>query len=65
DICPKRFIDSDEDPGGELLTRCCLLQEGFEERQSATFVPWGATLTEVRGAIDAIVRRAGVAWTPI
>lgn len=64
DICPKRFLAEDEEVCARTLTRCCLLQEGFEERQHATFVPWGASLNEVRTAIDAIVRRAGVAWTP-
>ena len=66
DICPKRFLGGgdDKDAAGHILTRCCLLQEGVEERPRATFVPWGSSLVEVRTAIEAIVRRVGVTWTP-
>jgi hypothetical protein len=64
DICPIRFVTEDMAAEGPVLTRCCLMQEGVEERPLATFVPWGASLTEVRKAIEAIVRRAEVAWTP-
>ena len=64
DICPVRFVTEDMAAEGPILTRCCLMQEGVEERRLATFVPWGASLAEVREAIEAIVRRAEVAWTP-
>lgn len=64
DICPIRFLREGRGGAGATLTRCCLIQEGVEERRSATFVPWGASLAEVREAIQAIVDRAGVQWTP-
>lgn len=63
DICPNRFLSNVENAEGQILTRCCLLQEGFQDRRQATFVPWGASLAEVRDAIDAIVQRVGVTWT--
>ena len=70
DICPNRFLGNDKEGSSkngndEVLTRCCLLQEGFDVRQRATFVPWGSSLTEVREALHSIVQRAEVAWTPI
>ncbi len=64
DTCPKRFLPGGAG-GGPLLTRCCLLQVGIEEKPVATFVPWGATLDEVRGAILQIVAREAVPWTRI
>lgn len=64
DICPKRFLSGDEVADGPILTRCCLIQEGIEDRRRATFVPWGSSLAEVREAIEAIVRRVGIDWTP-
>ncbi len=63
DICPRRFAGTPA-AGAETLSRCCLLQEEIEDGQDAIFVPWGSTLDEVRRALDAVVKRAGVAWTP-
>jgi hypothetical protein len=62
DICPRQWLTAD---GRRTLTRCCLLQEGFESERTGTVVPWGASLAEVRAAIDAIVEWAGVTWTHI
>jgi hypothetical protein len=64
DICPNRFVREGKLADGPMLTRCCLIQEGVEERRGATFVPWGSSLAEVREAIEAIVHRTGVEWTP-
>lgn len=62
DICPSRFLKSGS--GAErMIARCCLLQEGVDERSQATFVPWGASLCEVREAINRIVQKVGVPWT--
>lgn len=63
DICPDRLLNGDGGADGHTLSRCCLIEEGVEERRHATFVPWGASLAEVRQAIEAIVRKVGVAWT--
>ncbi|BDV36220.1 DUF7714 family protein [Methylocystis iwaonis] len=62
DICPNRFLDG-RLGGAQTIARCCLIQEGVEERSRATYVPWGASLAEVREAIDRIVRKVGVPWT--
>jgi len=64
DICPKRYVGNIDKDVGAILTRCCLLQEGIEDRASATFVPWGSSLDEVREAIELVVNQNGVAWTP-
>src|SRR5207247_10508055 len=60
DICPRQWVAADQPA---TLTRCCLLQEGVQDTDAATVVPWGASLAEVRTAIEAVVERAGVAWT--
>lgn len=65
DICPKRFLNGEEGADLPTLSRCCLIQEGVEQHPRATFVPWGASLAEVREAIEAIVQKVGVAWTLI
>jgi hypothetical protein len=62
DICPRQRLTAD---GPGTLTRCCLLQEGFESESSGTVVPWGASLAEVRAAIETIVDRSGIVWTHI
>lgn len=62
DICPRQWLTAD---GRRTLTRCCLLQEGIESEPTGTVVPWGASLAEVRGALETIVDRSGVAWTHI
>jgi hypothetical protein len=62
DICPRQWLTAD---GGRTLTRCCLLQEGIESELTGTVVPWGASLAEVRAALETIVDRSGVAWTHI
>jgi hypothetical protein len=63
DVCPRRFLEAAVGDGesGATLSRCCLLQEGLEEGQSAVLVPWGSSLQEVRRAIEVTV--AGVVWT--
>lgn len=59
DICPKKFLRDDRLSGQQVLTRCCLLQEGFEKRRRAAFVPWGSSLAEVREAIEAVIQSVG------
>lgn len=57
DVCPRRFLPDDATPG-TVLSRCCMLQEGHGERGGVLEVPWGATLDEVRVALEALVERA-------
>jgi hypothetical protein len=63
DVCPRRFITGSLE-AEPVLTRCCLLQEGPRSRPSGMLVPWGSSLGEVRRAIELVLERAGVAWTP-
>lgn len=64
DTCPRRWLD--DHPGtGATLTRCCLLQEGVESGPRSVQVPWGASLAEVRLALEELARTAEVPWTPI
>jgi hypothetical protein len=62
DICPRQWLAED---GPVTLTRCCLIQEGMETSGRSTVVPWGASLAEVRRALEAMVERAEVRWTHI
>ena len=50
-------------PDGLVLSRCCLLEEGVERRGGAVWVPWGATLAEVRRAVELLVDERAGAWT--
>lgn len=51
------------DQGDLVLSRCCLLEEGVERRGGAVWVPWGATLAEVRRAVELLVDERAGAWT--
>ena len=51
-------------PDNLVLSRCCLLEEGVERRDGAVWVPWGATLAEVRRAVELLVDERAGAWTP-
>lgn len=57
DVCPRRFLPTDVEPG-TVLSRCCLLQEGHGDRRGVIEVPWGASLAEVRTALEVLVERA-------
>lgn len=61
DTCPRQWLSADGD--GVTLTRCCLIQEGVEVEDGNVVVPWGASLAEVRQAVDDVVKLSGVAWT--
>lgn len=50
-------------PGDLVLSRCCLLEEGVERRGGAVWVPWGATLAEVRRAVELLVAERAGSWT--
>ena len=66
--CPRRFVSPAVGPAitgldDLVLSRCCLLEEGVERRGGAVWVPWGATLTEVRQALELLVAERAEAWT--
>ena len=63
DWCPRRFVSPATGPDGLVLSRCCLLEEGVERRGGAVWVPWGATLAEVRRAVELLVDERAGAWT--
>lgn len=62
DICPTNFLSTSRD-GTQTITRCCLIQEGVETRPQGIYVPWGASLAEVRQGIERVVESIGVPWT--
>jgi hypothetical protein len=50
DLCPNQRAAKIE--GGMLvLTKCCLLERGVEQKGNSAVVPWGSTLDEVRLAL--------------
>lgn len=64
DTCPRQFLCDDRESKTTTLTRCCLLQEGSEQRSRTVLVPWGSSLDEVRAAIEDLIEREGVPWSP-
>ena len=64
DTCPRRLLSPERDAASVTLTRCCLLQEGFERRGRTAIVPWGSSLNEVRAAIVDLAATEQVTWTP-
>ena len=70
DWCPRGLIDAAAGArreagagAGPTLSRCCMLEEGMERRGDAVLVPWGATLAEVRRALDSLIEAEGGSWT--
>src|SRR5262245_45135510 len=63
DTCPRRWLSADAGEAEVTLTRCCLLQEGVEVEGRNVVVPWGASLAEVRQALDEVAKLTEVAWT--
>jgi hypothetical protein len=47
ELCPRALAG----PGEPVLGKCCLLERGIEQTPEGCFVPWGATLDEVRRAL--------------
>jgi hypothetical protein len=63
DMCPRQ---RQAQAPGLTLTKCCLIEQGVEldEGASTAVVPWGASLAEVRAAIDELVAITEPAWVP-
>ena len=51
DTCPRERVKADR----PTLTKCCLLDSGFEQDGAVVTVPWGASLAEVRDALERLV----------
>lgn len=64
DFCPRKLAAASGDPTTPTLTKCCLLETGFELTGSTVTVPWGASLAEVYEALEALVRSIEPAWAP-
>lgn len=64
DTCPRSVVD-DLDDGLPRLSRCCLSESGVDVQDGTVWVPWGASLDEVREALDRLVAMQGVPWTRI
>ena len=64
DWCPRRLIGTDESVDGLVLSRCCMLEEGFERIGRTAMVPWGATLAEVHQALRSLAGSGDGTWTP-
>ena len=69
DWCPRRMIGAEgasgvpADAAGLVLSRCCMLEEGLEQRGETVMVPWGATLAEVHSALRVLAGTGGGEWT--
>lgn len=48
DMCPKKMIRDTSEP---CLSRCCIIDEGYEIEGNAAYVSWGASAGEVEEAI--------------
>ena len=63
DWCPRRLLGAAESVDGLVLSRCCMLDEGFEDRGDTVMVPWGATLAEVHQGLRTLGGMGNGAWT--
>lgn len=63
DWCPRRLIGAGEGADGLILSRCCMLEEGMDQRGDTVMVPWGATLTEVHAALRTLAGSGDGTWT--
>lgn len=67
DFCPRKLAALPQEDGNQApptLTKCCLLETGFELIGSTVTVPWGASLAEVYEALEALVHSVEPAWAP-
>jgi hypothetical protein len=53
-MCP---VDLLEKAGieGPVLTKCCKVKEGFEIQGEVAVVPWGARVSDVAAALEALM----------
>ena len=60
DLCPRVLGHRDD---ALVLTKCCLLEATIDVRDHTAVVPWGASLLQVRSALEALAR-LDAAWAP-
>jgi hypothetical protein len=51
DMCPKNLV---EDDGTPTIIKCCKVKTGHEITGNIASVPWGATVQDVAGALNAL-----------
>jgi hypothetical protein len=61
EMCPRVLAGEVTVP---TITKCCLQEEGIVRDGQLVTVPWGASLEEIRGGLEAAVAIAEPAWTP-
>jgi hypothetical protein len=50
-MCPRA---RPHDPGTAVLTKCCLLEDRIERDGDRLVVPWGASFSHLREALDLV-----------
>ena len=53
-MCPVDLLSGME-ISGKVLTKCCKVKEGYELRGDVAVVPWGARVSDVAAALDALI----------
>jgi hypothetical protein len=62
DMCPR---ERPRDPDVPTLTKCCLFEDAIVTEGRSVVVPWGATLPQVRQALETIAAIWEPAWQPV
>jgi hypothetical protein len=55
ELCPQKLFEHIERPS---LMRCCLIEGGYQLSGQLALVPWGAQLSHVEGALEALIASA-------
>ena len=61
-FCPRERAASS---GRATITKCCLLETSIEIENGRVVVPWGASLVDIRGAINELATSWDAAWTTV
>ena len=61
-FCPREREGSS---GTATITKCCLLEESIEIENGRVVVPWGASLVDIREAINELARTWDPTWTTV
>jgi hypothetical protein len=61
EMCPR---ERDHDDSGAVLTKCCLLETENARDGDRLVVPWGASLAQVRRALEELAERWDPTWRP-
>ncbi|MGA0091025.1 MAG: DUF7714 family protein [Candidatus Nanopelagicales bacterium] len=61
DICPRKARAGD----GAVLAKCCLLESTIEVGEDRVVVPWGASMAQVRQALDLVAQAREPEWSAV